>query len=66
MFLLLKSKRAKDSYESQKILLKRIKAAISSRSSKFGGYRQQVSLQDLNANTCWYIVLHVALCDFLP
>ena len=43
LFLLLKSKRAKDTFESQRILLKRIKGAISARTSKFIGYRQQVS-----------------------
>lgn len=42
LFLLLKSKRAKDSYESQKVLLKKIKSTISSRAAKFSGYRQQV------------------------
>ena len=45
MFLLLKSKRAKDSYESQRVLLKKIKGVISSRAAKFSGYRQQVSSQ---------------------
>ena len=43
IFLLVKSKRAKDSYESQKILLKKIKSVISHRASKFNSYRQQVS-----------------------
>lgn len=42
MYLLLKSKRAKDSYESQKILLKKIKSVIESNRPKFSGYRQQV------------------------
>ena len=42
IFLLVKSKRAKDSFESQRVLLKKIKSAISHRVAKFGGYRQQV------------------------
>lgn len=42
MFLLAKSKRAKDSFQAQKILLKKIKEAISRVASKFGNYRQQV------------------------
>ena len=42
MYLLLKSKRSKDSYESQKILLKKIKSVIESSRPKFSGYRQQV------------------------
>ncbi len=46
MYLLVKSKRAKESYESQRILLKKIKSAISHRTSKFGSYRQQVSQKD--------------------
>lgn len=42
MYLLLKSKRAKDSYDSQKILLKKIKSVIESNRPKFSGYKQQV------------------------
>ena len=48
MFLLLKSKRAKDSYESQRVLLKKIKGVISSRAAKFSGYRQQVCFSSLH------------------
>ena len=44
MYLLAKSKRAKDPFESQRILLKRIKDAIANEASKFGDYRQQVLL----------------------
>ena len=46
MFLLLKSKRSKDTFESQRILLKKIKTAISARASKFLGYRQQVRVME--------------------
>ena len=42
MYLLLKSKRAKDSYDSQRIILKKIKSVIESSRPKFSGYRQQV------------------------
>ena len=48
LFLLLKWKRSKDTFESQRILLKKIKAAISARASKFLGYRQQVRMMKFN------------------
>jgi uncharacterized UBP type Zn finger protein len=41
MYLLLKSKQAKDSYDSQRIILRKIKSVIESSRPKFSGYRQQ-------------------------
>ena len=42
MFLLLKCKRSKDTYEAQRVLLRKIKGAISERAVKFGSSMQQV------------------------
>ncbi len=42
MVLLLKCKRAKDSFENQRIILKKIKATLSNSTPKFVGFRQQV------------------------
>ncbi len=52
--LLLKCKRAKDSFENQKILLKKIKATVSNSTPKFVGFRQQVVYTYSNAcsNLC--------------
>lgn len=41
MFLLLKCKRSKDTYEAQRVLLRKIKGAISERAVKFGSSMQQ-------------------------
>ena len=64
MFLLLKSKRAKDSYESQRVLLKKIKGVISSRAAKFSGYRQQVCFSSLHSITVLK-VLNVVITHLL-
>ena len=45
LYLLLKSKRAKDSFDSQSILLKNIKNAISSQTKTFNGFSEQVWIQ---------------------
>ena len=42
MYLLLKSKLAKGSYESQRILLKKMKSIISLSAAKFCGFKEQV------------------------
>lgn len=63
MYLLLKSKRAKDSYDSQKILLKKIKSVIESNRPKFSGYKQQVCTIHLCQQSSYF--LSVCACKIV-
>lgn len=80
LYLLLKSKQAKDSFESQRVLLRNIKKTISSQSMKFHGFSEQVGNWDfLSASgncvklqehvcalSCVILQAHVLVSNFGP